>query len=87
MVQNVSDQLAQASWFLQVEVISLAQASRLLARASGTLKFFKNDHFTLHFGMIFGSNIQPLEHKKLRMNLPYLNKNIYKYTIYKTTRN
>ena len=47
MVQEMPDQLAQASWFLQAEVISLAQVSWLLVWASDTLKFFKNDPYAL----------------------------------------
>ena len=41
------------------EEILLAQASWMLAWASGCLKSLKNDHYALPFDFVSGSNKQP----------------------------
>jgi len=45
-----------------------------------------NNHFVLPFDFVSGSNKQLSKPIESWMNLPYLNKNISKRTIYKTTR-
>ena len=81
-----AEKFAQASWLLMTEEILLAQVSWMLAQANGCLKSWKNDHFALPFDFVFGSNKQPSKPTKSWMNLSYLNKNISKCKIYKTTR-
>ena len=86
MRQEVPDELAQASWLLKAEEIPLAQASWFIALASGTLKYYKNDPFSLHPSLISGSNKQQSKIRNTWMNLLYVNKSINKCTIYKINR-
>jgi len=58
----------------------------MLAWASRCFKSWENDHFALPFDFVSGFNKQPSKPTKSWMNLSYLNKNISKCTIYKTTR-
>ena len=59
----------------------------MLAWANGCMKSLKNEHFAFHFNLVSGSNKQPSKSIESWMNLPYLNKNISKCTIYiKTIR-
>jgi len=45
-------------------------------------EIFENDHFVLPFNLVSGSNKQPSKRTKSWINLPYLNENISKFTIY-----
>ena len=54
----------------------------MLAKASGCMKSWKNDHFGLPFDFVSGSNKQPSKPTKSWMNHSCLNKNISKCKIY-----
>ena len=61
----------------------LTHPSELVASLGEWLsEILENDHFTLPFNSVFGSNKQPSKPTKSWINLPYLNKNISKCTIY-----
>ena len=53
----------------------------MLAKASGCMKSWKNDHFGLPFDFVSGSNKQPSKPTKSWMNHSCLNKNISKCKI------